>query len=797
MLGIAVTTTSCLADSLAIAVVPEPEPGSAIVGDDQLPLNIEATHNAHPRLFFTASEIPSLRAKASSTHNEIWRPIRDYADSQRATPPPAVAPPGGDLDAYRVAGNKMIPFAFACVITDVKYLCDLAKTYLLAYADWQQWGENNWRDLGQAHMMLGNALAYDWLYPKLSSSERQKVRNSLAGWAQKMYEASAAQSDRDDWQNWWRQSYMQNHFWTNNSALGIVGLALLGEDSRAQMWIDQAEQQMTRVQYLLNGIQDGSWHESIAYQNYALTMSLPFMINLRNIQGVDILPHTYLGNYPLWRLYNLIPGTTEFILAYGNFEWFWSFDYGPQGLLRFVAGEHSNPYAEWTAQQLIAAQGRHDNVFSTPWYVFEFLYYEPAIVPITPSDLPQARTFTDIDAVVWRTGWGDDDLIFGLKAGVYGGRFSFDTFSQQLFPWDCAGIGCQMNIGHDHSDANTFYIYKAGRWLAPESIGNNKYDTSLHNTILIDGLGQHRPTGDTWRDPDAFDGIDSFLESYADTPGFDYVVANATQRYKNIAGVSEVTRHVLFVRPDYFIMLDNLVADSTHQYEWVSHFGEGVSLEGNWVRGNAGDGQILGVAMAASQPFTTTTGNDGQPYVRIRPQSPVASMRFVNLLFPTDDASWSAKPNVSILADTGEALAVRVQMNDGSGRTDDILLAYGQSVSASTIGPYDFDGQVAIVTRRADGSLEKIFVYGGTFLSDQVMSEILVTNLVRNQPFEAVYSDQSVAVYTSLRTEVTLFAPQAAQLTIFDLPWPFTRTGDYISFDARLNFFPLVTDSAQ
>jgi len=243
-------------------------------------------------------------------------------------------------------------------------------------------------------------------------------------------------------------------------------------------------------------------------------------------------------------------------------------------------------------------------------------------------------------------------------------------------------------------------------------------------------------------------------------------------------------------------MLDNLAADAAHQYDWVCHFGESVSVEGNWVRGDAGGGQILGVGIAAPQPFEAATGNDGQPYVHIRPTSPVDDVRFIHILYPTDDASWNTKPTVDILDDTGEAAAVRVQMNDGGGRTDDVLLTYAQPVSATAVGPYYYDGQVAVVTRGADERLEKLFVYGGTFLTDQAMDKVLVTNLDENESFEAVYSDQTVAVYGNILPEVTLYAPQAEHLTLNGIPWCFTRSGDHITFGSRgrisLLYLPLI-----
>ena len=735
-------------------------------------------HNNHPRLFVGVDDIPALQTQAATTHREIWLPIQDYVDSQLGNVPPAASAADDSLSAYRNYGNMLIPFAFACVITGEVDYCDLAKTYLLTFATWEQWGENNYRDLGHAHMLLGNAIAYDWLYNILTPAERQIVRASLAGWAQKMYEASSEPFEKT-WGNWWRKSYLQNHHWINNSALGMAGLVLLGEHDRAQTWIDQASSQMSRVQYILDGIADGSWHESIQYQNYGLTLSLPFLVNLKRIQGVDLLPDEYLYNYPYWRLYNHIPNSTRVILAYGNFEWEWGNGYQPQNLLRFVADEYENGHAEWVAQKL-AAYGRYANVWSTPWYVFEFLYYDPTIEAQLPTGL-QVRTFPDLKGVIWRTGWEDDDLIFGLKTGAFGGRFAFDTFTQELYPWDapCAETGCQLNVGHDHDDANTFYIYRAGSWLAPETVGVDQYATAFHNTLLIDGQGQYRVSD--FDNPDDFRGSDGFLQASANTTCFDYVAADATRRYKNIAGVQDVTRHVLFVRPGYFVMLDNLTATATHEYVWVSHFGQSVSVEDNWVRGDADDQQTLGVGIVSPSSFQTITGDDGKAFVHISPTSPTDDARFINVLYPTEQAAWDAKPTVSLIEDNGEAAATSVQWDDGS--SDAILLTYAETVGTRSLGPYQYDAQAAIVARDPQDKLDKLFVYGGTFVKDQAQDTVLVTNLEPDESFEAIYFDQTVAVNGNIVTEVTLYAPLAQSLFVNRRLAPFNRSGDYITFD--------------
>jgi hypothetical protein len=69
-------------------------------------------------------------------------------------------------------------------------------------------------------------------------------------------------------------------------------------------------------------------------------------------------------------------------------------------------------------------------------------------------------------------------------------------------------------------------------------------------------------------------------------------------------------------------------------------------------------------------------------------------------------------------------------------------------------------------------------VYGGTFLTDQEMDKVLVTNLDGNEPFEAAYSGQTVAVYGNILTKVTLYAPQAEHLTLNGVPLVFYSKGN-------------------
>lgn len=747
----------------------------------------------HPRLFFTRRDIPTLRKWAHSTHRDIWAPILAFARDRLDSAPPPV-PASGDLDAYRNAGNQMIAFAFAYVITDDRGYLDLTRRHLLAYIDWEDWGDEGGygdRDLGFHHMLLGNAIAYDWVHDGLSETERAAIAANLARRSQQSYDASRSVASR--WSNWWRRTYTQNHHWTNHGALGMAALALEGEDRRWRSWLDLAADQMARNSFLAEGIGDGSWHEGVHYQSYGLTMSLPFFYNLRQLQERDIIPHTYLRNYVYWRLYNMLPGSGRFALTHANFEWDWGTAYGPEGILRFAAAEYRNGHAEWMARQLVAQGGRGSSVYSAPWYVFEFLYYDPTVGPGAPDYLPLARTFPDLEGVIWRTGWGEGDLVFALKTGAPAGRYAFDNFTGGRYPFDNPQQD-RLSSGHDHDDANSFYLYRGSIDLASERAGYGLHETRYHNTLLVDGRGQYRTMaggGGADRDPALFAGTDGRLEMVGGTPSFDYLVADATDAYRDQkAGVralgermlEEFRRYVLFVRPDYLVMVDRVRSGSPRQYDWISYFGSSVSVEGEWVKGGGGSGQILGVKVVGPREFVASTGGDGKRYVSIRPSSKVRNTSFVTVLYPTDEAGWRGKPSISSIGETDDACGVRVLLEG----THDHLFRYGRGDAAS-IGGYSFDGRVASIIRDPEGKLRRVFLAQGSRLSDSGGSRELVRSGSRVQAFEATYRGSTLEVAGDNLGGVAIYAPEtdAGRVKVNDAPVPATRVGDYVVLPDR------------
>ncbi len=816
----------------------------------------------HPRLFFTAKEIPMLRQQAVTTHAYIWQPIQKFAQltltqvSGIRNMKPMPCENTGKPANY--AGDVLIPLAFSYVITGDSVYADAAKTVLLTYSAWSSWGLDGVcdadvrdTDLAVAHLLLGSSIAYDWLYDRFTPEEHATITQALIKHANDLYETSAGIANpAHPATGWWRNTFTSQQHIVNSSAFGLAALALEGETRHAQTWLEQAVRHGNIHQALLQGITDGTWHEGNESQTSMLGMSLPFFYNLRKITGLDALPHRYYQALTAWMTYNWLPESTRTVISHGDMTW--GYPLGHQhAILSFIAGEYQNRQAQWLIEQLDAVQPRTPKPWHAPWYVFEFLFHDPMVFSEPPDGLPTSRTFADLSGVIWRTGWGANDLVFGLKTGAHGGRFAHDTFIEKQYPWntnlsiDYDGDGIGFDTSHDHQDTNTFYLWQGNVQLTGELTGHADdhpmySQTSVHNAVLIDGKGQMRPR-DTISGAKDFDGT---LKAVYVTDNFNYLIADATNRYANvetqapapetsdvdssdpktsdvettvIARVAKrIMRHVLFVKPSYLIMIDDLAAEEVHEYAWVAHVGKNVWRQGNWIRGEplayrndqddstSASPLLLGVYVLNPSPFRVTIGVDdptnaagesadsepqpgrfrsfaGKPYIRVMPENLVETVQFVHVLYPTTIHDWNAKPDIRTLgiADP-DAAGIRVLLNG----TQDHLINYGEQKSV-TRDEYTLRGAVGSVHKDPSGAVTALFLAHGTALFDRQGARQLIA---ADAPvtLDVVYSAPWVRMSGAVTrgTTVTVYSPQWNDVTLNGQYVNATRQGDALTFTA-------------
>ncbi|NLX95156.1 MAG: hypothetical protein GXY83_03160 [Rhodopirellula sp.] len=152
---------------------------------------------------------------------------------------------------------------------------------------------------------------------------------------------------------------------------------------------------------------------------------------------------------------------------------------------------------------------------------------------------------------VMRSGWGHGDLYALFESGPYG-------------------------IGHQHEDKLSMFLYGRGRVLLTEA-GTYSYDRSkyrryvlgtwAHNTILVDGQQQHRGgLKETYETQDPLDNFWATGEVFDAADGI-YTSGYGPDRRIDV----DHERTVVFVRPDYWIVVDRLHSDAEHTYDILWH----------------------------------------------------------------------------------------------------------------------------------------------------------------------------------------------------------------------------------
>ena len=165
--------------------------------------------------------------------------------------------------------------------------------------------------------------------------------------------------------------------------------------------------------------------------------------------------------------------------------------------------------------------------------------------------------------LVMRNGWEPNDLYLLFDAGPFG-------------------------YGHQHEDALSIVLYAYGKYLVVDP-GSYPYDSSqwrnyvlstrAHNTIMVDGQEQHRRGL-----PNRADYVLSkpLPNKWASSDDFDYAVGAYTDGYGPENLKVTHTRHIFFVKPEYWVIVDVLTPsdDKPHKYESMFHVdAEGLTVQ--------------------------------------------------------------------------------------------------------------------------------------------------------------------------------------------------------------------------
>ncbi|MDA0710485.1 MAG: alginate lyase family protein, partial [bacterium] len=153
---------------------------------------------------------------------------------------------------------------------------------------------------------------------------------------------------------------------------------------------------------------------------------------------------------------------------------------------------------------------------------------------------------------VMRSGWQKEDLFLLFEGGPFG-RF------------------------HQHEDMLSFDLYAHGiPFIVDPGIASyypNPWTTyyrttRAHNTVLVDGCGQHRriQTIEEWVAPARNRTV------WRSDERSDVAVATFDAKWEGLEAAVVHRRAVMFVKPGYFLVFDELTGEGSHVYEALFHF---------------------------------------------------------------------------------------------------------------------------------------------------------------------------------------------------------------------------------
>jgi heparinase II/III-like protein len=170
---------------------------------------------------------------------------------------------------------------------------------------------------------------------------------------------------------------------------------------------------------------------------------------------------------------------------------------------------------------------------------------------------------------------------FYAESGCLIQRSGSGTAASHLV-FDCGGLG-MLSGGHGHAAALSLTLFSDGKELlidpatavynAAPKWRNFFRSTRAHNTVVVDGLDQSQTGGAfSWRSKAA-----SRVISNCALPGMDYTEGEHDGYARLRQGVIH-RRRLMFVRPNYWIVVDELNGSGDHRFDFLYHFAPGAEL---------------------------------------------------------------------------------------------------------------------------------------------------------------------------------------------------------------------------
>lgn len=578
LLGVVVTTSSC-GDSRSGPEKTETTPQPVTDNKKDIPVASKPNlKGVHPRLFLSEAELQQL-ARAYQADPQAMGRFLPKPDGEEMTKVPTVFP----IKEWDGQGNILSPWAWI----EASALASLANAYRITgdaqYLErFKLWlavlpaslpieiphlFEGN-RDLSVGPMLLGLASAYDLLKGHVDAETEKALRGALTLQAGQTYRDLKALK---------HFPYEQNHFFIPLNALIVAAAALDDETPEANEWKAWATEMSGKC---LEALSRDSWyHEGISYWDFSMLFPTAAAIVLKRTTGEDRFQKPPFRDTDKYLSHQFLPDPKY---AFDFADWGprveaggKAFQHGydkPWHTLTTRVGQFI-PYFTWKEQRSPLMQNFLTTVAKKSSTTLGFASLVqmgmPKETPAIAELPPPYHYFSDMEVVHWRNAWdAPDATALAFKSGPPAGHH-FAKFIK-------AHPDAAAALGHPHPDAGSFILFAKGAFLANDT-GYAIKKTAYHNTLLVDGIGQHKD-GSAWLSFDPSQGAKPYDEYdkirmtdvwlapnvMAATAVFDAAYADTLQLQK-------MNRSLIMINGRFLVVLDEIQSELPHAYTWLLH----------------------------------------------------------------------------------------------------------------------------------------------------------------------------------------------------------------------------------
>jgi hypothetical protein len=496
-----------------------------------------------PGLLITPDDVSQLRARIATTHQRPWERVLallDHWDLPAAKTPESKTVPGPER--LFPEDRALIAALIALLDPSAKNIARATDAYLLFIATMREKEYEPLRiDTQCGEMLFVLCLGYDWLHSYLTPEQRRLAREWLFEVADICWSHLGYQ----------RTDYAQAHFL--GCGLGLLAFSFLfrTEHPRAEEWISYCRRALDRVLRMLPA--DGFFPHGINLWVYEYGFLLRWMELFRVCDNVDLWaadPHW--SNASRFReaatspdgLYGITFGDPQYRIG------------GDAWCHYLIAARTGSGEARHLGDRLVDLPHEGVDYRHVPprRRVYEFFYYPPAVSPLAP---PHRLSYFQDGGQVFLHGDADPDTLFTFRAGPPLGHRRYM-------------MGERGAYGHGDPANGSFLLYRGNGCAVSGPGPTYRRDTSLHNTITVDGRGQ---IGDStvWL-PDFFPPEMIPPRARVRTDGV-HVLVNAELRAAYLRDLGVVScRRVLCVRmPGFIAGVDTVILDRERAIEWNLH----------------------------------------------------------------------------------------------------------------------------------------------------------------------------------------------------------------------------------